>query len=193
MKVKETARAYSVQKKPFTYIDYLNLPDDNLRYEVLRGDLIMVPAPSTRHQDVVLNIVEHLQRFVKDRNRGKIYLAPIDVLLSETYVLQPDILFIAKGNFEIITDKNISGTPDLVIEILSPATGYYDLVEKKEIYQEFGVKEYWIVDPMKRWVELYVSADNKFKRDQRLDKTGTLQSRVLEGFEITLEQIFRFN
>ena len=77
------------------------------------------------------------------------YDAPYDVVLSENNVFQPDIMFVSNENSKIITEKNITGAPDLIIEILSPATGYYDLTEKKEIYTEFAVKEYWIVEPKK--------------------------------------------
>jgi len=77
-----------------------------------------------------------------------------------------------------------------VIEILSPSTGYYDLTEKKEIYAEFGVKEYWIVDPKKQWVEIYMNDNNKFKLEQRSEKHGTLKSTLLEGFQIELNKIF---
>ena len=84
----------------------------------------------------------------------------------------------------------MSGAPDLLIEIVSPSSGYYDLVEKKELYEKFGVKEYWIVDPKKQWVEIYINENRKFKLFQRLDKEGVLASKVLKGFQIALATIF---
>ena len=105
-------------------------------------------------------------------------------------MVQPDILFIAKEHENLVTEKNISGAPDLVIEILSPSTGYYDLIEKKELYAKHGVQEYWIVDPKKEWVELYVNLENKFKLNQRLEKTEILESQVVADFQISLDQIF---
>ncbi len=129
--------------------------------------------------------------FVKKHQIGKVYDAPYDVVLSENNVFQPDIMFVSNENSKIIKEKNITGAPDLIIEILSPATGYYDLTEKKEIYAEFGVKEYWIVDPKKQWVEFYSNESKKFKSIQRLEKSRILKSHTLSRFEIRMEKIFQ--
>ncbi|MFQ5770648.1 MAG: Uma2 family endonuclease, partial [bacterium] len=128
MKVKETSPSYLTHKKTYTYQDYVNLPEDGKRYEIINGDLIMTPAPFTIHQKVSANIVDKLRPFVKKNQKGEVFYAPVDVVLSETNVVQPDILFISNEHSNIITEKNISGVPDLVIEILSPTTGYYDLI-----------------------------------------------------------------
>lgn len=114
-------------------------------------------------------------------------------MINETNVFQPDILFISTENAKIITQKNVTGPPDLVIEILSPSTGYYDLTEKKDVYAEFGVKEYWIVDPKKQWIKIYANDTKKFRLEQRLEKSGILKSRVLNGFEISLQKMFDLN
>ena len=190
MKVKEQAASYRVRAKRYTYQDYLDLPDDGKRYEVIHGELVMTPAPYTFHQIVSGNLEYELRTFVKKEKSGKVFYAPVDVLLSENNVLQPDILFISKERSNIITEKNIAGAPDLIIEIISPSSAYYDLLEKKEIYEKFGVQEYWIVDPKKQRVEIYVNHDNQFELNQRLDSKGTLKSRVLAGFEMSVEQIF---
>ena len=163
MKVKETSPAYLTQSKVFTYQEYSDLPEDGKRYEVINGDLIMVPGPNTDHQNASGNLEFELRMFVKKHQIGKVYDAPYDVVLGENNVFFPDIMFVSNENSKIITEKNITGAPDLIVEILSPATGYYDLTEKKEIYAEFGVKEYWIVDPKKQWVELYSNESKKFK------------------------------
>jgi len=131
--------------------------------------------------------------FVKKHQIGKVYDAPYDVVLGENNVFQPDIMFVSNENSKIIKEKNITGAPDLIIEILSPATGYYDLTEKKETYAEFGVKEYWIVDPKKQWVEFYSNESKKFKSIQRLEKSRILKSHTLSRFEIRMEKIFQLN
>jgi Uma2 family endonuclease len=190
MKVKEIAPRYLTQKKLLTYQDYLDLPVDGNRYEIINGELIMAPSPGTGHQDVSGNLEFALRKFLETHKVGKIYHAPIDVVLSEHHVLQPDILFIANERTNIITEKNISGPPDLIIEILSPSTGYYDLVEKKESYEKFGVPEYWMVDPKKQWVEIYFLEGSKFKLLQRLEKDGVLKSKVLKGFQIDFQNLF---
>src|SRR3990172_6216810 len=128
MKVKETAPAYLKQRQAFTYQDYLDMPDDVKRYQVIDGDLIMTPAPTTAHQFVSGNLAMELRQYVKKNNLGFVLCAPTDVVLDDTNVFQPDILFISNERKSIIKHENIQGAPDLIIEILSPATGYYDLV-----------------------------------------------------------------
>lgn len=191
MKIKETSSVFHTRKK-YTYEDYLQLPEDGKRYELIHGELIMTPAPLTIHQKVSLKIVELLLDFLKEHKIGELLFALVDVVLSPENVVQPDILFVGKERSQIITDKNIAGAPDLVIEILSPASGYYDLIDKKELYETFGVKEYWIVDPMKQWIEIYVNENQKFKLLQRLDKQGVIQSKVLDGLQVELAKIFTF-
>lgn len=193
MKVKETAGAYRTQKKIYTYQDYLNLPNDRNRYEIINGELIMTPAPKIIHQDISRNIEIELALFVRKHKLGKVYYAPCDIVLSNENVVQPDILFISKENMDIITEDNIQGAPDIVIEILSPSTGYYDLVAKKDIYETFGVKEYWIVDPKKQWVEIYIMKEKKYNLHRRADKTGKIQSHLLKEFEIDIETVFKYN
>jgi Uma2 family endonuclease len=190
MKVKEAIATYRVPKKVYTYQDYSELTDDENRYEIIEGELIMSPAPYTIHQKVSRKIVYELMRFVEKVKIGELYYAPIDVLLSNINIVQPDILFISKENLQIVTEKNIKGVPDLIIEIISPSTGYYDLSSKKDIYEKFGVREYWIVDPLKQRVDIYNNVRNKFESHQRLEKTGIVKSNVVEGLQIKLETIF---
>lgn len=191
MKVKEIATKYLSKKEFFTYQDYLELPDDGNRYEIINGELIMTPAPIPIHQRISRIIGVQLSLFVEKYNWGEVFFSPCDVRLTETDLVQPDIFFIAKENEKIIGEKNIQGTPDLIIEILSPTTAYYDLIEKKELYEKFGVKEYWIVDPKKQWIEIYALENDKYKLHQRGEKTEKVHSLLLKGFEIELKDIFK--
>lgn len=190
MKIKEQAASYMVQRKKYTYQDYLNLPDDGKRYEVINGELIMTPAPNIFHQTVLINFVNELKNFLNKEKLGKMLCAPTDVKLSDGNVVQPDIIFISQDNSNIVTENNVDGAPDLIIETLSPGAAYYDLIEKKEIYERFEVKEYWIVDPKKRRVEIYNNVDQHFELYQRIEGAGVVKSLVIKGFEITLENIF---
>jgi Uma2 family endonuclease len=140
-------------KVRFTYDDYLLLPEDK-RYEILDGDLHMVAAPNIRHQRISLNLSAALFQHVRSRDLGLLFNAPCDVLLSEENVVQPDIFFVRKGRLGIIGEKNLSGAPDLVIEILSEGTRSKDQGVKKKIYAKYGVPEYWIVDPVSAKVEV---------------------------------------
>ncbi len=191
MKIKESAPTYQTQKKGFTYQDYLELPDDGQKYEVINGELVMTPAPQMIHQIISANIMDELRAFVKKKNLGLVLCAPVDVFFTEINVVQPDILFISTKNSGIMGEKYVSGAPDLLIEIISPASGYYDMVEKKDLYEQFGVKEYWVVDPKKKWVEIYMNEDGKYKLLQRLENKGTLASKVLGEFQIPFATIFR--
>ncbi len=190
MKVEETAFPYAAHKTKLSYQDYQNLPEDGNRYELINGELIMVAAPLTIHQIVSANIFFELQTYAKKTKSGIVLTSPIDVVLSEHNILQPDIIFITNERKSIITEKNIQGAPDLVIEILSPSSFYYDWFDKKELYEQHGVMEYWIVDPLRYWVETYQRKKNKFEKFQRRDKTGNLISSVLSDFSITLEKMF---
>jgi len=190
MRIKERVANYLIKPKISTYQDYLNLPDDGKRYELINGELVMVAAPFTIHQIISGNIEEEIRTFLKQTQMGIMIHSPIDVVLSETNVVQPDIIFISEANSNIIKEKNIQGTPDLVIEILSPSTAYYDIIEKKEIYETFGVKEYWIVDPKKQRIEIFELKGNYFELNQRLNSQGMANSLIMQGFEISLERIF---
>ncbi|NOX87703.1 MAG: Uma2 family endonuclease [Calditrichaeota bacterium] len=190
MKARELITPYTALKRKFTYLDYLRLPEDGNRYELIKGELIMVASPNTFHQTVKANIEYELRTFVRKHKNGTVLDAPIDVVLSKENVVQPDILFISAEHSEIITQNNISGAPDFIIEIISPSTAYYDMFEKKDLYEYFGVKEYWIVDPIRRWVETYGLRDKKYELLRRQENDGTIQSAVLKGFEIDFKTIF---
>lgn len=189
MHIRESVTKYP-EKKTFTYKDYLELPDDGNRYEIIEGELIMTPAPIPKHQIVSMELLLQLKLFVDKHQLGLVFHPPCDVLLTEKDLVQPDIFFIAQKNRKIITEKNIQGVPDLIIEILSPATAYYDLIEKKELYEKFGVKEYWIVDPKKQWIEIYTLGEGKYKIHMRRERSGKIDSLLMKGFEIELKKIF---
>lgn len=193
MLAREAAAVYKTKKKKFTYQDYLNLPEDGKRYEVIEGELVMVAAPNTIHQMVSANLEYEMRMFVKKHKSGILLDAPTDVYLDENNVVQPDILFISEKNKSKVTEKNISGAPDLAVEILSPSTAYHDLVAKKDVYEQFGVKEYWIVDPKRSWVEIFTLKTKKFQLHQRLEKEGVLKSKLLKGFEVSLKTLFETN
>jgi len=193
MKVRETAEAYlqEEEEKVYTYRDYLRLPDDGNRYEILGGELIMTPAPIIIHQRVTRRLSLLLNEFVEQKELGEIFFSPIDVVLSDTEIVQPDILFVAKTNLKIIKRKRIKGAPDLIIEIISPTTGYYDLVVKKRIYEKHGVKEYWVVDPHLKWIEIYHWQEGKYQTLARAENSGTVESALLPGWSVDLKHLFK--
>ena len=139
-----------------TYEDYAALPNDGKRYEILEGVLAVTPAPSTRHQTASGNLFFLLTQHIREKDLGKLFHAPIDLILESTAVLQPDLLFVSKARQNIITDRAIEGAPDLVIEILSPTTRRRDRVTKAQIYARHQVPAYWIVDPERETVDVYI-------------------------------------
>ncbi len=190
MKLKESASTYGQQKRKFTIQDYLNLPDDGKLYQLIEGELVMSPSPTPLHQLISSNLEAILREFVKSRRLGQVFHAPLDVVLSKHNVFQPDILFISRDRLSIITEQNIQGAPDLVIEILSPGSFYYDWLDKKAVYERYGVKEYWLVDPLKHWVEVYALREGQFHLHQKCEQSGNLTSALLPEFSVSLSAIF---
>ena len=174
----------------YTYADYLETSDDE-RYELLNGELIMAAAPLIAHQYILIKLVAKVETFVDERNLGTVYCAPFDVVLSDTNVVQPDLLFISNERAQIITPDNIQGAPDLVVEILSPATAERDRSVKFELYAEHGVQEYWIVDPDARSITVFLLDGGEFEEVDTYSEGETLTSPMLEGFTFTLEGKFR--
>lgn len=181
----------SVEKKKFTYEDYLATPEDE-RYELIEGELIMTPSPVPYHQWISKNVEYELEKFIREKGIGRLFYAPCDVYLDENNVFQPDILFISTSRLKIIGDKNISGAPDLIVEILSEATAYRDLVKKKKLYALFGVKEYWIVDPGEKVVEIYSLKGKEFSLHRTYKANDTLESLFFSGFKMALRRVFEY-
>ncbi|MBW1801828.1 MAG: Uma2 family endonuclease [Deltaproteobacteria bacterium] len=147
-----------------TYDDYLNFPEDGKRYEIIDGEQWMTPAPQTRHQIVSRNIERILLNYIEDNELGQLFYAPTDVVLSDTTVVQPDLLFIKKDREHIIKRNFIEGPPDLMIEILSPGNEKLDRFTKMKHYALFGIGEYWLIDFEARILEQYVLKGQVFER-----------------------------
>lgn len=177
-------------KEKHTIKDYKLLPE-GAPYQLIEGELVMTPSPTTFHQIISGNLFGKMRDMVKEKGAGLVLFAPLDIYLDDENVFQPDIVFIPKQRRDIIRDDGIHGAPDMVIEILSPSTAYYDIKKKFKIYEKFGVKEYWIVDPEMKGVELFsLTEQAKFLLSAALAEQGTVRSGILAGFEITLEEIF---
>jgi len=172
----------------FSYRDYKSLPEsDTKRYELIEGELIVVPSPTTYHQRISGNLEYALREFIQTSNLGYIYDAPCDVVLSEENVLQPDIFFITRERSEII-----QGSPDLVIEILSPPfTAERDRTHKRTLYARYGVREYWIVDPDERTVEIMTLREEGFEAVGVYQGEARVESPLLAGLMIDLKRIFQ--
>ena len=173
----------------FTYEDYCNMPEDE-RYELIDGELIMVAAPRRVHQGTSRNISTPLDTYAKGNRLGEMYYAPTDVILSNTNVVQPDILFVSRERSHILADEGIRGAPDLVIEILSPSTAQLDRVRKRELYARFRVPEYWQVDIDEYNVLVLTLAADDYETAGLYGLGETLVSRLLPGFRLDVDDIF---
>ncbi|MBI4716147.1 MAG: Uma2 family endonuclease [Nitrospirae bacterium] len=179
------------EKRKLTFEDYLKTPfDDRERYELIEGDLLLTPAPNIRHQRILGKLEFMIKTHVLEKGLGEVFFAPCDVVLDNENVFQPDILFISRERTRIITEPNIQGAPDLVIEILSPSTQYRDLGGKKRVYARSGVKEYWIVDPEEKGVDVYTLKEKGFEISGHYEDRDAVLSPLLEGLKIPLKGIF---
>lgn len=177
-------------KEKHTIKDYKLLPE-GAPYQLIEGELVMTPAPTTFHQIISGNLNDKLRAFVKANGAGLVLYAPVDVYIDDENAFQPDIVFVSQQRRDIVKDDGLHSAPEIVIEILSPSTAYYDMKKKFRMYEKFGVKEYWIVDPEMKSVELYSLAEkNKFLLNSSYSEQGTVKSVILSGFEVTLEEIF---
>lgn len=174
-----------ILERKYTFEDYLNLPEGS-NYQLINGELIMAPAPEIKHQQVSKKLFFILYQNVEQTGKGFVFYSPIDVLIDSYNVFQPDIVVILKENEYKIKQKFIEGAPDVVIEIISPSTAYYDLVEKKERYLKAGVKEYWIVDPKVKSVEILKNETGNFITLSKAVIKGVILSEIVDlKFEIS--------
>jgi Uma2 family endonuclease len=175
----------------WTYSHYAALPDDGKRYEIIDGVLyLMPPSPKEWHQDAVAVLTTYLVMHVRFSGRGKVYCAPFDVELAFNTVVQPDILVVLNENLSKITPSHVVGAPDLVVEMLSPGTARHDRVKKYNAYAHAGVREYWIIDLLKKTVEVLYLEGETYQVAGIFSGEQTLPSLVVPDFPIRVEQIF---
>jgi len=174
--------AESVPRR-YTYPDLAGFPDDHLRRELIDGELIVNAAPATRHQSAVAAILVALFNYAK-ASGGKALCAPYDVVLALDNVVEPDVLFVRADHLDRLGDKFLEGLPDLVIEVSSPSTRRLELVRKREIYQRFGVPEYWYVDLELDRVEMYTLEEGRYPAPAIKYADGTLDSAGMPGLSV---------
>lgn len=181
--------------KTYTYADYFKWKFEE-RVELIRGRIFrMSPAPNRRHQELTGNIYYELRKHLIGKECN-IYIAPFDVRLPRkskddkdiVTVLQPDICVICDASK--LDDRGCLGAPDVVVEILSPGNNSKELKNKYEVYEEAGVKEYWVVSPQDETFIMYILADGRYKPSRVMVAGDIVTSSILEGFALNLEQLF---
>lgn len=194
-RAKETAQPYpdpgdDDRRVRLTYDDYCALPE-GLRYELVEGDLRMVPSPNALHQRVVkrlgLMLIEGLER----PGKGEVCFPPFDVVLSEHNVVQPDLLFIARDRQGIVGEANVQGPPDLVVEIISKSSKRWDRVIKRRVYARFGVREFWLVDLEAKSIEVAAREDQDLVTAGVYPAGTTARGPLLPDFAVEVADLFK--
>jgi len=186
-----TATIPAKHEVKFTYEDYLiwDIGPDK-RYELIGGEFFMVPSPNMWHQSISVEIEFRIKKLLENTGLGKVFDAPCDVVLSNENVVQPDIIFVSKENFHIITKDNIKGSPDLLIEIISKKSAQRDRGIKRRLYEKYGVKEYWLVDADKKEIEVLVLSQKRYVTYGLFKSQDTLSSVVLKDLHFKVKEVF---
>ncbi len=176
----------------WTYSHYAALPDDGQRYEIIHGVLfLMTPAPNIWHQKVAARIFRRLAGDIEDTDLGQVFMAPVDVQLSPKVVVQPDVLVVLNAGADKIVPSRIIGAPDLVVEVSSPGTVGHDRRAKQDAYEQAGVREYWVVDPMAHTIEVLVLEGGTYKSLGIFSEEQTIPSNVVPTMgEVSVAKFF---
>jgi len=177
--------------RKLTYEDYVLIPEDGLRHEILDGEHYVSPAPLIRHQLVLGRLHLRLGNFLEGQDLGTLLLAPTDVVLSLHDIAQPDLLFISKARLAILTEKNVQGPPDLAVEILSESNRHVDERVKLDRYGRLGGREYWILDPKRNTARIFRRERGQLRLLADLSNSeDCLTTPLLPGLEVPLAGIF---
>lgn len=180
----------SDKRRLYTYDELVaEMPESNQPCELWDGELIMSPAPSFFHQEIVFRFQRALYDWIEAHKLGKVVGAPIDMVLSPHRVTQPDVVFIAKERLDII-QRVIMGPVDLAVEVVSLGGRNRDRIEKRDLYEQYGIKEYWIVDPEPETVDVLTLVTGRFELAMRCSAGQIAASRLLPGFEISVDDLF---
>jgi Uma2 family endonuclease len=173
----------------WTYKDLLRIPDDNFRYEIIDGDLIVTPAPLTIHQRVAFNLATVLRELVEKHELGEVLIAPLDVVLDDENVLEPDVLFVSDERRAILGRRGFTGPPDLAVEVLSKGTRRRDLVVKREVCRRFRVPHYWTLDPFERVLREHVLRGRGY-REREVRGARVFRPALFRSLSIDLGRVW---
>ena len=177
-----------------TYEDFLLLPDDGKRHELIDGEHYVTPSPSTRHQRISGNLHWLMRSYLEEHPVGEVLYAPYDIVFSNFDVVEPDLLYLSyERGKTVITEKHARGAPELVIEIASKGTRKRDETIKRRLYERSGVDEYWVLDPEIDSVRVYRRGDAGYGRAIELsrEKEDVLETSLLPGLRLPLALIFK--
>jgi Uma2 family endonuclease len=178
--------------RPLTYDDLLAMPDDDLRHELIDGEHYVTASPNLKHQRVSGRLYLAVGNFLREHPIGEVFYAPCDVVFSPINVVVPDLLYVSKERVEVLTQANLQGAPDLIVEILSPSTRRRDEGIKRRLYERMGVREYWLADPLSDTLRVYRREGEALLLVAELsaESGDVLTTPLLPGLELPLAEIF---
>lgn len=175
----------------WTYADYLRLPDDGNRYEIIDNVLHLTRVPTPAHQYTVTNLIFYFMQYANEHPIGMVFTAPIEVHLSESLrPVQPDVLLITTEQQPQVGASYIDGAPALIVEVISPSSLRRDRVTKFDAYEQAGVQEYWIVDPRTRSVEVFTWSNGEYALFGQFVGEEPVRSKLLEQLSIPVNVLF---
>ena|SRR3990170_1490064 len=180
----------TVTEDKWTYDRYLRETADGEYFTIIAGEKIMSPSPTVFHQHILLNLGALLQAWARQSQKGRIGVAPLDLVLAEGDVVQPDLIFVLNEHAEGWKEKNFRDAPDLVVEILSPGSVKLDREKKRALYARYGIPEFWIVSPGERTVEVLRLQGQQYETAVLLDEDDRLESPRLAGFTCAVKDLF---
>ena len=183
MTVAELTRPKASAQRLWTYDEMVaELPETNQPVELWNGEIIMSPAPHPDHQRIVRNFFRKLDQLVERRLLGEVLFSPVDVVLTPRRVVQPDVLFIEKARLNIVSSC-VHGAPDLVMEVISAGSWQRDRIQKKALYEQAGVAEYWIIDPDAKAIEVFTLTKGAYQLHSKATGKAPAKSKLLAGFK----------
>lgn len=189
MRAAELTQPKTEAQRLWTHDEMLvELPETNVPMELWDGEIVKSPTPNPVHQTIVGSMYRGIDEFVSDHKAGRVFLSPLDVVLSEHRVVQPDVFFVSNANKDIIQDC-IRGVPDLVVEVISRGSWKRDRVEKKALYEQVGIAEYWIIDPESRAIEVFALVKGVYQLHSRATESELAKSKRLTGFRVSFSQL----
>jgi Uma2 family endonuclease len=182
-----------IEERKYTVAEFLHQDDldENSYYELIEGEIVKKSSPHYEHQRASRKLTVALDKLVTEKKLGEIFYAPIDVYLDDLNFYQPDLVFVSEAQKDILSEEGlIEGVPDLVIEILSPSTGKYDRGGKMRVYEQHGVKEYWIVDLANKLIEVYVFENHRFDLFSYALSNEKIKSKLFVELDLLVGNIF---
>lgn len=177
-----------------TYEDFVRFPDDGMRHELIDGMHYVTPSPVTRHQQLAGRLHVAIGSYLELHPEvGQVYGSPLDTVFSPWDIVVPDLIFVAAGQLDILTEANIQGAPAMVVEVLSPSTRKRDLGIKRRLFERGGVREYWVVDPKAEDLTVYRRiTDGSLSKISQMgaNDAATLSTPLLPGFTLSIEKLF---